>query len=169
MTPSAGRITWYIGGSEIEKAKLRNYIGFVAPYINLYPELTPIENLRLLSDLRGLKKTDSDFGEFLAQFEADHLGDQHFGSLSTGQQQRIKMASALLHQPQVLFLDEPGANLDGAGKHLVQNLFNEYRNEKGKILILASNRPDEISASDRRLNLVPGGKAVWNSQKSTSV
>ncbi|MDZ7716998.1 MAG: ATP-binding cassette domain-containing protein [Balneolaceae bacterium] len=80
--------------------------------------------------------------------ELKEISDQLFGSLSTGQQQRAKLASALFGNPQVLLLDEPGANLDERGRTLIREIVQQSK-EKNRLVIIASNNPEELDLCDR--------------------
>ena len=72
-------------------------------------------------------------------------------SLSTGQRQRVKLAFATLHEPDLLLLDEPGANLDEAGRSIVQKVVASQR-LRG-ITVIASNDPRDLALSDDRVTL----------------
>ena len=78
--------------------------------------------------------------------------DRLFKSLSTGQQQRVKLAAALVRNPEILFLDEPGSNLDAKGHHLVQQIVEEQANAD-KLVIIASNDPSELELCDNIIEL----------------
>jgi len=124
-------------------------MGFAAPYISLYNELTVLENLKFLQRSR----TDSYRARrsFETLFRSTGLGEalhQEYGSLSTGQQQRARLAAALFHNPDVLLLDEPGTNLDKEGRSLVHQI-TETAKEQDRLLVIASNNPEELKLCDR--------------------
>jgi len=73
------------------------------------------------------------------------------GTFSSGMKQRLKLAQALLHQPPVLLLDEPGSNLDEAGRALLSQMIAAQR-QRGMVL-LATNDPQELAYGDRLLHL----------------
>lgn len=151
LKPTSGTIEWKLKDELLTPKNLKKKSGFLAPYIQLYEDLTVTENLRFIRDLSPaatLKKPE----ELLQKSGGTGLADSLFGELSTGQQQRVKLAAALLHDPPVLFLDEPGSNLDRQGKEVVENLVREYR-ENDRLVLLASNQPDELDLCDTVLNL----------------
>lgn len=151
LKPTSGTIEWKLKDELLTPKNLKKKSGFLAPYIQLYEDLTVTENLRFIRDLSpaaALQKPE----ELLKKSGGTGLADSLFGELSTGQQQRVKLAAALLHDPPVLFLDEPGSNLDRQGKEVVENLVREYR-ENGRLVLLASNQPDELDLCDTVLNL----------------
>jgi heme exporter protein A len=128
-------------------------IGWVAPDLALYGELTAEENLIFFERVRGLLPTP---GRARALLEGVGLppeshSKKSLSSLSTGQRQRVKLAFATLHEPDLLLLDEPGANLDEAGRSIVQKVVAEQR-LRG-ITVIASNDPRDLALADERVTL----------------
>jgi ABC-type multidrug transport system ATPase subunit len=144
LRPTSGSILWKEDEHLMNQKELKAKIGFTAPYINLYAELSVTENLRFLIEAGGNTAHENDLTELLERIQITHLKDQLYGSLSTGQQQRAKLASALVRDPQVLMLDEPGSNLDEKGHELVTRIVREA-SEAGKLIFIASNDPTEIA------------------------
>lgn len=153
LKPTDGRADWQIDGESVSRLAIKKHLGYVAPYVELYEELSVTENLEFIKNLRNLKLS-STIPVILQRFEALELADQPFGSLSTGQRQRIKLAAALIHQPRILVLDEPGSNLDAKGKRAVQQLVDQYRNDRSMVL-LASNMTEELDLCDEIIELNP--------------
>lgn len=150
--PTSGSVTWKNGtGAEVSPDKIKKMLGYAAPYISLYEELTVIENLSFLFDVRN-EKNRGHISTVLKRTGAEPFRDSLFGSLSTGQQQRARLAAAIVHQPEILFLDEPGSNLDEKGRAVVEELVSEFRDKK-KLLILASNQAYELSLCDSIIDL----------------
>lgn len=152
LRPNSGNIDWMKDNQKLSMTELKKHIGFVAPYISLYEDLTVLENLTFLSKVSLQNHSGNFFKELLSKTETESLSDKLFKSLSTGQQQRVKLASSLIKQPSVLFWDEPGSNLDADGHTLVKNLLIE-RKEQGTLIVLASNDPNEIALCDEILAL----------------
>lgn len=148
LRPSSGKIEWKNNDNALEKEELKKTLGYAAPYINLYDELSCRENLAFLAKVRHEKKAANQIDHWIQKVELTHVSDQPFGKLSTGQQQRLRLASALFHDPDVLLLDEPGSNLDEAGRSLVHEIANSFQSPD-KLLIIASNNPDELTLCDR--------------------
>jgi len=151
VKPSSGTINWQYRGNNYLPKEIKPFVGFAAPYVQLYEELTVSENLQFLIELQN-SAHHMDIDPLLDRFEARKLSDQPYGNLSTGQQQRVKLAAANIKNPPVLILDEPGANLDKDGKAIISALVNRYRDE-GKMVIIASNQTDELNLCDEILNL----------------
>ncbi|MEX0778863.1 MAG: ABC transporter ATP-binding protein [Balneolales bacterium] len=143
LRPSAGKMVWEVGGDKIEGTLARKEIGYAAPYINHYAELTVMDNLVFISRLRFLKNAHERILDLIRILKIAHQKDVPYGLLSSGQQQRVKLVAALLDQPHVLFLDEPGTNLDKAGGDIVKTIIKEFVVNGGSVL-LASNNENEL-------------------------
>ncbi len=153
LKPTSGEITWKISDKLYKANQVKKELGFSAPSIQLYDELTSAENLKFLQSLHQNGKPDRESIPALLQlFEADHLADKYYGELSTGQQQRIKLASACINNPSVICLDEPGTNLDTAGIEMLTNFIDQSK-RSGKMILLASNQEQELRLCEEVLNL----------------
>lgn len=147
-----GQIIWQEQSEPIDAAEVRKRLGYAAPYINLYNELSCRENLIFLSKVRHQKDSRSQIDQALRRVALHGMAEQPFGKLSTGQQQRLRLASALFHQPDILLLDEPGSNLDEAGRQLIAQIVEEVQ-ASNKLLILASNIPSELDLCDKSYSI----------------
>lgn len=152
VRPNSGSIIWKQDEQLMNQKAVKSNIGFAAPYINLYAELSVLENLRFLIEAGGIASDEAQLISLLERVQVPHLKDQLFGRLSTGQQQRAKLAAALVRNPEVLLLDEPGSNLDEKGHALVSDIVKEA-SEADKLVFLASNDPSEIALCDEVIDL----------------
>jgi heme exporter protein A len=100
-------------------------IGVVSHATFLYDELTASENLRFFAELYGVKQPAKRAAALLERVGLERLANERVGRLSRGQQQRVTIARALLHNPPVLLLDEPDTGLDLAAFALIQKLTTE--------------------------------------------
>jgi len=100
----------------------RDVVGVVTHSPFLYDELTALENLRLYAELYGVQQPWQRAAAVLEQVGMADLANERVGRLSRGQQQRVTIARALLHDPSVLLLDEPDTGLDVAAFALVEAL-----------------------------------------------
>ncbi len=138
MAPQKGTIECRIGGSSLDLAERRQAIGFVSPDLELYCELTTLENLEFFARLRG---TDPRRGaELLGRLGLPR--NRATGALSSGMRQRLRWAWAILHRPRILLLDEPLQNLDQAGREDVTRMLSEHL-ETG-LAVVASPDPLEL-------------------------
>ena len=128
-------------------------IGWCAPDLSLYGELTAEENLIFFERVRGRGNGPSRATTLLAEvgLPADSYSKKSLGALSTGQRQRVKLAYATLHSPAVLFLDEPSSNLDADGVDVVARVVAAQRTRG--IAVIASNDPRDLALTDTRISL----------------
>ncbi|HKK45705.1 MAG TPA: ABC transporter ATP-binding protein [Balneolaceae bacterium] len=148
LRPNKGHLEWWRDGEPMNKTVFKNKLGYAAPYINLYDELSCKENLAFLAKVRHEKKYEAEIDYWINKVALKEVADQPFGKLSTGQQQRLRLASALFHQPDILMLDEPGSNLDEAGIHIVAEIADSFK-KPDKLLIIASNDREELNLCDQ--------------------
>jgi ABC-type multidrug transport system ATPase subunit len=109
----------------------------------VYEELTGLENLRFFARVRGLTVDEAFLEGCLETVGLDPRRRTVARGYSTGMQQRLKIAQAMLHDPAVLFLDEPGSNLDPAGQDWLEDWVAE-RAEGGATVVLATNDRREM-------------------------
>ena len=152
IRPQKGSIKWADGDTILSKEEVKLRISYCAPYINLYQELTVAENLSFILEVSGLEPNSSKIEELLRYVQMDGFSEQLFKQLSTGQQQRVKIASALIKESEILFLDEPGSNLDEKGHELVSRIVADQK-KKETFVILATNDPKELELCDNIVHL----------------
>lgn len=148
LSPTGGDISWTDGSEILSGEHLRQRMGYAAPYINLYDELNCLENLQFLARVRSQNGKNHSIKKWIRKTRLREVTSQPFGKLSTGQQQRLRLASALFHQPDILLLDEPGSNLDADGEALITEIAAMFRSSD-KLLIIASNNRQELDLCDR--------------------
>jgi heme exporter protein A len=136
--PQRGTITCRLLGQELDPASRRRAVGYVAPDVELYPELTTGENLDFFARLRGLAPERG--RELLAT--VDLPADRAAGVLSSGMRQRLRWALALLHRPAILLLDEPLQNLDESGRQVTLGLLDQHLTAGGLAIIANPDRLD---------------------------
>ncbi|WP_340106109.1 ABC transporter ATP-binding protein [Rhodohalobacter sp. 8-1] len=147
--PTSGTVTWSVNGDEYSTGTIPSMLGYSAPYVNLYEELTTSENLAFIRDLRSSQECEA-IPELVQRFDLTEFADSPFGDLSSGQQQRVKLAVAAVHRPAILCLDEPGTNLDEPGHRIVEQMIRSCAENSGLVL-LASNQPRELDLCDHIL------------------
>ena len=152
LTPTSGEIILSNGTGRIERDEVHRHVGFVSPYLELYGEFTAYENLQIELRARSLSKIDEKkVLETLKLVGLFNRKDDALKGFSSGMKQRLKYAAALIHDPGVLVLDEPTANLDQAGVDMVLSVIERYR--KDKIVILATNDSQEAALGDVKVVL----------------
>lgn len=152
LTPTRGKVLFSRNGEELSAADTRSHLGLVAPDLQLYGELTAFENLTFFARLRHLQDPDRDWSADLARVGLEGRGHDRVGNFSSGMRQRMKYLVATMHDPALLLLDEPTANLDDAGRELVAGIVEQQRRER--MLVVATNDREEYTFGDRVVNLV---------------
>lgn len=151
LSPSRGSIDLSLDSKPVTTDQRFRYIGFVAPYLQLYDEFSAIENLKFVQRIRGLQAGEGALVELLKRLGLKDRMDDPLRTFSSGMKQRVKYAFALIHDPPVLLLDEPTANLDAAGIDAVYETI-EAQKRRG-IVIVATTNSDEIRRCARILDL----------------
>jgi putative ABC transport system ATP-binding protein len=161
--PSAGRVE--VGGVDLgalpERRRTlfrRRRIGFVFQFYNLLPTLTVDENLRLPLELAG-RTGEADrrrAGELLAAVGLADRGGAFPDRLSGGEQQRVAVARALVHDPLLVLADEPTGNLDLDTGLVVLDLLDRLTRGAGKTLLMATHSREVIGLADRVLAIEDG-------------
>ena len=151
VRPTSGKVEMFFQGESIPKESRRRFVGMVAPAFSVYEELTALENLEFFCKVRGIAY---DRKGCLAMMERNGLSENAHKlcrNYSSGMKQRLKLAQALLHNPPLLLLDEPGCNLDSKGMEVVEKIISAQR-QRG-MTIIASNEKREVDYGDRVINL----------------
>jgi heme ABC exporter ATP-binding subunit CcmA len=115
--PTSGSLELFGLDAMKERKRLRALIGFVAHAPGLYPALSALENLEFFCSLQGLDRERA--AETLEVVGLSELARRSAGRLSRGEQQRLSIGRAILHDPRLLVLDEPDASLDSGGADLL--------------------------------------------------
>lgn len=151
--PDAGVIAYEAGGAAYDPRDAAGLIGWVAPDLMLYRELTARENLRFFAEVRRVPLDDAAIDALLERVGLGGRGDDRLAAYSSGMAQRLRYAYALLHRPPVLLLDEPTVTLDERGAAVVDAVIAEQR--RRGIVVVATNDPRELRHGDLILRLGP--------------
>lgn len=161
LTADAGRI--HVAGHDVrtDAEAVRAAIGVVFQRSLLDDALTVHENLALRATLSHVSKTR--FAERIAELgqliELDEFLGRPYGRLSGGQRRRADIARALLHEPSILFLDEPTAGLDPASRVAVWSAIDRLRRERGLTVFLTTHYMEETEEADR-VSIIDAGRIV---------
>ena len=150
-----------INGSEVSKdpVEVKKIIGYVPETGNLFNSLTPMEFLSFIADVRNLDKQTADhrIKGFAGLFEFSKYMNSSLATLSKGNKQKVLITSALLHDPEIIFLDEPLNGLDAESIFTFQDLVKEL-SLKGKTVFYCSHLLDTIEKISTRILLLNNGK-----------
>ena len=149
IRPSTGEVTYQFNDKKVPEEKIYHHIGLVGPYLELYEELTARENLEFFARMKRIPDYTERIGMLLSRMRLSGRENDQVKNYSSGMKQRLKYVFALLHQPPVLFLDEPTSNLDSEGISTVYEIMTEQK--KDKILILATNDQEDLKFGDRQI------------------
>ncbi|MBN2579264.1 MAG: ATP-binding cassette domain-containing protein [Pirellulales bacterium] len=162
LAPSAG--TAKIAGHNMADDRLAGsrQLGYLPENGPLYPDMTPLGLLRFFADARGLKKSHKK-ERINAVIDLCALGSvlhKPIGKLSRGYRQRVGMAQVLLHEPDVLILDEPTAGLDPNQIHEVRETIRKLG--QNKTILLSTHILQEVEAMASRVLFIDEGRLVYD-------
>ncbi|NOX44288.1 MAG: ABC transporter ATP-binding protein [Caldiserica bacterium] len=163
IAPTSGRA--WVAGREIREApdEIRAIVGILTETPGLYRRLSAWQNLRFFAELYGVRDADARIEEYLRLFGLWGRRREPVATLSKGMRQKLALARALLHEPQVLLLDEPTAGLDPESARSVREFIAELRGEGRAILLCTHNLPEAERLCDRivllRTRLIAAGTA----------
>ncbi len=142
LSPGSGSVTLTINEKKIDPDNYYRHIGFVAPYLALYDEFSPKELLRITAKLRDIPWNEHDTKAMIDRCGlSGHLEETVHG-FSSGMMQRMRLATALQHDPELLALDEPTTNLDEHGVAIVRDIVERHKQQG--IVLLATNNAAEL-------------------------
>ncbi|MFJ4390091.1 ribosome-associated ATPase/putative transporter RbbA [Pseudomonas soli] len=139
----------------------RKRVGFMSQSYSLYGELSARQNLELHARLFDLAKADSAprIAELIERFDLGAIADQPSGALPLGLRQRLSLAVAVLHRPEVLILDEPTSGVDPAARDDFWRLLVELSREQGVTIFLSTHFMNEALRCDR-ISLMHAGRVL---------
>jgi len=147
----SARIGGYEVGDGEDSLKIRNMIGFVPDNVGLYEPLSAFRNLDVYGRLYGVPeaKRKENIQRFLKLLDLWEKRDFAAGTFSKGMKQKLAIARSLIHDPQVLFMDEPTANLDPEAAKTVRDFILELKKEKRTIFLNTHNLDEAQRICDR--------------------
>ncbi len=162
LEPTSGSATGFDGldvARDTERWKMR--LGYMSQKFSLYLDLTVDENLRFFGSLYGLApaRLSERIGALSERLGFSQLVPAMTAGLSTGQRQRVALAAALLHEPELLFLDEPTGGVDPKGRRLFWDLIYELAAERGMTVLVTTHYMDEAEQCDR-LAFILNGRVI---------
>jgi len=159
--PSEGTAT--VGGYDIvtQAEQVRRIIGLVAEKLILYPRLSAVENLMFFGELYGLGRRElkDRVESLLMMVRLEQFKDMPVGGYSSGMRQRVNIIRGLLHDPDILFMDEPTALLDPQSIRFVRDLIKEL-NQDGKTIVLTTHIMEEADELSQRVGIIDHGKII---------
>ena len=145
-----------------QATEIRRRVGVLTETPNLYESLSARDNLLLYGDLYGVPKDvlPQRVQDVLDEFGLSHRADDLVGSYSKGMRQRLAMTRALLHEPALLFLDEPTASLDPAAARMVTDTIQELSRKDGRTVFLCTHNLNEAQRLCDRVGVIDHGRLL---------
>jgi ABC-2 type transport system ATP-binding protein len=161
IKPTEGTIR--VASYDVQKDanKIRQLIGIVPQQHSLYPDLTARENLELMGNLYNVpeKLMNQRIEFYLELVNLEHQADRLTGGFSGGMKQRLSVISAVIHDPQILFWDEPTTGLDPQTRQSIWKLAHTF-NKEGKTIIFTTHYMDEADTLCDRVAIMNYGRMI---------
>ncbi|QWH19531.1 ATP-binding cassette domain-containing protein [Bacillus mycoides] len=163
LKPNEGSITW--DGKSFGDSRVT--IGYLPEERGLYTKSRVIDQLRYFGRLEGMTKKEVDLAidHWLERLAIPEYKFKTAGELSKGNQQKIQLIAALLHDPELLILDEPFSGLDPVNAGMLASIIGEQV-QSGKTIILSSHRMEQVEAFCQHVCILKKGEAVVEGQLS---
>ncbi len=159
LAPSGGTVRGF-GGLDVAKdtEAWKSRLGYMSQKFSLYLDLTALENLRFFGSIYGLPpaRLAERIEALSTRLRFTKVLQTMTESLSTGLRQRVALAAALLHEPELLFLDEPTAGVDPKGRRLFWDLIYELAADRGMTVLVTTHYMDEAEQCDRLAFILNG-------------
>ncbi len=158
IRPTSGEVTLFgLCGLRSGAAALAR-IGYFVEIATAYPNLTVRENLEI--QRRLMRSPPSTVGNVITLLHLDDYADRTAGTLSLGNRQRLSLARALLHSPEILVLDEPANALDPAGIVEVRELLRDLASKRGVTVFMSSHNLAEVAHLADRIGIIHEGRLL---------
>jgi ABC-2 type transport system ATP-binding protein len=159
LAPTSGTITGF-GGLNVVKdtEQWKSRLGYMSQKFSLYLDLTVEENLRFFGRIYGLSrdKTRERIDVLSRRLRFTNILGELTERLSTGLRQRVSLAAALIHEPELLFLDEPTGGVDPRGRRLFWDLIYELAADRGMTVLVTTHYMDEAEQCDSLAFILDG-------------
>ncbi len=158
VRPSAGHVS--LLGAPVRRGGRGPWdrVGYLVDAPTPYPGLTVLENLRAAARLRGV--ADARVSRAVEQLGLGHYASRRARSLSQGNRQRLGLAMALFHEPELVILDEPGNGLDPAGVVEVREMLRTLASDHGVTVLMSSHILAEVDRLATRIGVIHRGRLV---------
>ncbi|MCG8670387.1 MAG: ABC transporter ATP-binding protein [Pseudomonadales bacterium] len=160
LTPTSGKITLFGKDTQSHPMACKSMLGYLPEGAPSYGDMTPQQFLKFVGKARGIPASEltSRINEVVAKLQLDNVLHQTIETLSKGFKRRVGLAQAIIHDPQILILDEPTDGLDPNQKHEVRKLIQNL--SKDKIVVVSTHILEEVSAVCTRAIIIADGKIL---------
>jgi ABC-2 type transport system ATP-binding protein len=160
IKPTAGSIELFGRNLFTERKEILRQIGAVIEKPDLYKYLTAYENLSIFARMSGVSVTEKKLYDQLAQVGLTDRAHSKVRTYSQGMKQRLGIAIALIHNPQLIILDEPTNGLDPQGIADIRNLILHLSRHEGKTIVVSSHLLHEIELIANRMLIIDKGQKI---------
>jgi len=147
-----------ITGQDINTTETRLKIGFSLDPDGLYDTMTAVENLDYYAQIYGVKEPAPQIEKALSLVGLAERANDRAGTFSRGMRQRLSLARAMVHNPEVLILDEPTAGVDPSGQIEIRQILLNIARQGNKTVMLSSHNLDEVQRICNRIALIDRGE-----------
>ena len=161
IKPTSGTFTINKLNYSNDKRELKQLIGIVPQEYSLYPSLTAYENLFYFGSMYGLKgkKLNDKISDYLEKFGLSSFSNKKIEFFSGGMKRRINLIASILHEPKILFLDEPTVGVDVQSKNVIINHLKEL-NQNGTTILYTSHHLNEAEHFCTRVAIIDNGSIL---------
>jgi ABC-2 type transport system ATP-binding protein len=145
-----------------ERLAVQRSIGYLPENVRLYDTMTAAENLRFFAELSGVAEPRAAVDRVLAFLDCSELAKLRVGTFSKGMRQRIGIAQAILHEPRVLFLDEPTAGLDPMGVRQLRDTILRLNAELGITVFMNTHLLSEVARVCTTIGVLAEGELIYH-------
>jgi ABC-2 type transport system ATP-binding protein len=159
LRPSSGKVL--VNGNEVEKID-KGTIGICPQELVLWENLTCMESLKLMGDMYEVPKADLNkrIEQLLKDLFLTDKADTLVSNLSGGMKRRLNLAMAVIHEPEIVLLDEPSEGLDPQSRRVLWNYIRSLRDVEGKTVILTTHLMDEADRLSDRVAIIDHGQLL---------
>lgn len=160
LPPTEGKVE--IAGKDIQEKPLeaKKIIGYIPDDPFVYSQMTGREFLHFVAQIFKVEKKDEKIKQLLKIYPIENMVDGYFQDFSRGTKQKLSILAALLHQPQILIIDEPILGLDPKSSQTTKTLLKEFRQKGGTVFFCTHTLPVVEEICDR-IGIIDQGKLIF--------
>jgi ABC-2 type transport system ATP-binding protein len=161
IKPTSGTARVFGHDVVTDRAAVTRLIGYLPAEVRLYGHLTAAENLAFFATLSGVSHPQRAAAGALAYLDSADLADRRLSEFSSGMRQRIGIAQAIVHRPQVLFLDEPTTGLDPLGVRQLRETILQLNADRGMTVFMNTHLLSEVAKVCTTIGVLNHGELIY--------
>lgn len=160
MKPSSGKVFFQGVDASTDGGKIGKRMGVISHHTFLYEQLTAYENLQFYGRMYGVSHLEERIYSVIKEVGLEFALNERVQSYSRGMQQRLAIARAIIHSPEILFLDEPHTGLDQQAIDMFNNIMTKFNSAGGTIIMITHNIEEGLLLSNKAI-VVSRGRIVY--------